>query len=274
MRLLLLIFSIIFSTGWFSSPAISEARQTCELQQACQLGIRSYHARLPDGWDGKSPLPVLLHFHGWGRQGDLIMKHRRIAGATRKLGVLLLAPNGNGRSWDFWDAETDDVTFAADVLDDAAKRWPIDGKRIFVSGYSYGSAMAWRFACQEGARIHTLLAISGNLRSQTDDCVSPVSIRHVHGTRDTVMGFPFGPNNDVSWPVKLWRDLNRCDETIEKTVWQAVKILPFIRHHWTRCASGKEVTLDVHARGHFIPRFWIERQLSDLLTQTSSHLTD
>ncbi len=262
--------SVILSSLAFipaqSASAQTEASTACALEIPCRIGERSYHARIPDGWDGKTPLPVLMHFHGWGRQGPLIMKHTRIAGATRKLGVLLLAPNGQGRSWQFWTPDTQDVPFAESVLEDAAKRWPIDRSKIFVSGYSYGSAMAWRFACAQGNKVNTLLAISGTLPSQEETCNSPVNVRHVHGTRDTVMDMPIGDDGDVTYAVKLWRDRNFCKDTSPtKQSWRALQRLSFNRHTWNKCESGKSVILDVHKRGHFIPRQWIKTQLEQLL---------
>ncbi|VAV90955.1 POSSIBLE ESTERASE LIPOPROTEIN LPQC, partial [hydrothermal vent metagenome] len=160
MRLMMILLSII----WASAAAAVDAQPApCQADIPCQLGERSYYLKEPDGWDGKTPLPVLLHFHGWMRQGSLIVKHGRISGATRRRGVLLLAPNGRGKTWDFWDSETDDVAFAAAVIEDAAKRYPIDRSRIYVSGYSYGSAMAWRYVCENGNGVAALLAISGTL---------------------------------------------------------------------------------------------------------------
>lgn len=248
------------SSGHATEPA------DCALAVPCQINGRSYHVRAPDDWDGKTKLPVLLHFHGWGRQGKMIMNHRRIAGATRKLGVLLVAPNGEGRTWKIWDSSSQDVPFAVSVLEDVAKRWPLDHSRIFVSGYSYGSVMAWRFACAEGSRINALLAISGSIEDETESCAAPVNVRHVHGTRDNVMGYPYGRDGTVESAVALWRARNNCKAKPDNRLnWQAVKILPFTRHTWANCSSGKSVVLDVHARGHFIPRFWIERQLKELL---------
>ncbi len=241
------------------------AAEPCEMSLPCPVGERSYHALVPDGWDGVSKLPVLLHFHGWGRQGPLIMKHSRIAGATRKHGVLLLAPNGQGRSWRFWSKDTRDVPFASSVLADAARRWPIDTSRIYVSGYSYGAAMAWRYACEAGRPIAALLAISGSFPDQRESCLAPVNVRHVHGTTDTVMAYPFGTDGDIDGPVALWRDRNGCAGAPRVSRWQAVKVLPIERHEWPDCTSGKSVILDVHKGGHFIPRFWIDRQLTQLL---------
>ena len=128
-RLIVVTIAVLSLSGMGPSKA-------CEGATACALDDRSYHVKLPDGWDGETPMPVLLHFHGWGRQGDLIVKHDRIVSATRKRGVLLLAPNGRGRTWDFWRAGSADVGFAADVIEDAAKRFPIDRAQIFISGYS------------------------------------------------------------------------------------------------------------------------------------------
>jgi len=207
---------------------------------------------------------VLLHFHGWMRQGTLIVNHGRISGATRRRGVLLLAPNGAGKTWDFWTRQTDDVAFAAAVIEDAAKRYPIDRDRIFVSGYSYGSAMAWRYACENGNGVAAVLAVSGTL-DQFEDCPqAPTEFRHVHGLKDTVLRFPFGPDGQTTWPVKLWRDRLGCDGPGQDAGnWSVTDHDSFARTTWD-CTGGR-VLLDVHARGHFIPRGWIARQLDELL---------
>lgn len=65
----------------FLTLIAAPAGADCLLDTPCEIGDRSYHLRLPDGWDGVTPMPVLLHFHGWGRQGDLIINHDRIASA-------------------------------------------------------------------------------------------------------------------------------------------------------------------------------------------------
>ncbi|EFL89678.1 PHB depolymerase family esterase [Ahrensia sp. R2A130] len=245
-------------------PSPASAETECGGDVMCEFEDRGYYVRAPDGWDGKTTLPVLLHFHGWGRQGKLIVNHSRIAGATRDRGVLLVAPNGRGRSWNFWRAETEDVGFANRVLADVAKRFPIDN-RLYVSGYSYGSAMAWRYTCESGEKVTALLAISGTLRGP-EDCTAPVQIRHVHGTTDTVMDYPFGPDRAVEGAVALWLDRNGCGPKADEIEpWQAVKILSFDRHIWNTCSSGKPVVLDVHPGGHFIPRYWIAAQLDQLM---------
>ena len=264
MRYLLVLFALLFpGLAPAAEPEAETAR--CHAEIPCPLGDRSYHVKEPDDWDGTSPLPVLLHFHGWMRQGTLIVKHGRISGATRRRGVLLLAPNGAGKTWDFWTSDTDDVDFAAAVIEDAAKRYPIDRSRIYVSGYSYGSAMAWRYACENGDGVAALLAVSGTLRQSGTCPAAPAEVRHVHGTSDNVMDFPFGPGGDTTYPVKLWRDRLGCDgPPRDLGPWDITRHDTFKRTQWRDCADG-QVTLDVHKRGHFIPRGWIARQLDELL---------
>ncbi|MEO1778068.1 MAG: polyhydroxybutyrate depolymerase [Pseudomonadota bacterium] len=247
-------------------PVPAAQRDLCHLDVPCALGDRSYHVREPDGWDGTSPLPVLIHFHGWQRTGALPVKHQRIASATRRRGVLLIAPNGARKTWNFWSAETEDVAFAEALIEDVARRYPVDPDNIYLSGYSYGSIMAWRVACDRGARlnIRALLGISGTLNQREDCAEAPAEVRHVHGLKDNVLDFPYGPDGDTTYPVSLWRAAMGCGAARDAGDWRQVEYLTLSRTEWTECAFGR-VSLDIHPGGHFIPHGWIARQLDELL---------
>ena len=259
-------YALVLMALLWALPAAAAQRDLCHGDVPCALGDRSYHVREPDGWDGTTPLPVLIHFHGWQRTGALPVKHQRISGATRLRGVLLIAPNGNRKTWNFWSAETEDVAFAEDVIRDVSARYPVDADNIFVSGYSYGSIMAWRVACDRGRRlnIRALLGISGTLRQSEDCAEAPREVRHVHGLKDNVLDFPYGPDGDTTYPVSLWRGAMSCGSATDTSTWNQVDFLSFSRTAWTDCAAGK-VALDVHPGGHFIPHGWIARQLDELL---------
>ncbi len=257
-----------------TAPAFSMGpwERDCHLDVPCALGDRSYHVREPDGWDGESPMPVLIHFHGWQRTGALPVQHQRISGATRRRGVLLIAPNGNRKTWDFWHSETDDVEFAREVIDDVANRYPIDRDQIFLSGYSYGSIMAWRVACDRGDDIRALLGISGTLDQDEDCAQAPREVRHVHGLKDNVLSFPFGPGGDTTYPVMLWRQRLGCSDDVEPVGdWSVVPFLTHSRVEWRQCENGTTVALDTHPGGHFIPHGWIGRQLDELLGRAPTY---
>ncbi|MEM8536647.1 MAG: polyhydroxybutyrate depolymerase [Pseudomonadota bacterium] len=248
-----------------SLMAWASSGHACEGRVACIVGDRSYHLRVPDEWDGRSPLPVLLHFHGWGRQGSLIVQHGRIAVMDVADHVLLLAPNGLNASWAFRRHGSPDTAFALAVIEDAAARYPIDRARIYVSGYSWGANMAWRFVCERGEMVAGLLAVSGTL-SQDEDCPeAPGEVRQVFGLADSVLPFPMGPGGDQTYPVALWRNKFGCTSGVAEGDWNARPFLTLTRTRWT-CPGGR-VVLDVHPGGHFIPHDWIPLQVTQMLTQ-------
>lgn len=255
-RMILMVLAVVFA------PVAGAA---CSGQTACTLGDRSYHLRLPDGWDGVSPLPVLLHFHGWGRQGGLIVRHDRIAVSAVAEDVLLVAPNGLGGSWDFRAAGSRDTAFARAVLKDVAARYPVDPDHIFVSGYSYGAYMAWRFVCDDGVDIAALLAVSGSFPAGAACDQAPREARQVYGLDDQVLDFPFGPGGATDTPVALWRDRFGCGDGQDQGPWNARPFLTFQRTVWD-CPGGR-ITLDLHPGGHFIPHDWIPIQVEQILSR-------
>ena len=260
------IFWALFST---TSLAQNSKLSPCHGDIPCVLGDRSYHIREPENWNRKQPLPVLLHFHGWARQGSLVVVHRRIASATIRRGVLLVAPNGLRGSWNFRQEGSIDVNFAAEVLKDVEKRYPINKAQIFVSGYSYGSAMAWRFACEYDG-IAALLSISGSIDQSTDCTSAPEEIRHVHGQRDTIMRYFSSIQTEQNHPLALWRWKLACGPGRWVGNWQARSWLTFRRKVWETCEQGS-VLFDLHPGGHFIPHGWIARQLDELLDLSFSY---
>jgi len=151
-----------------------------------------------------------------------------------------------------------------------ALRFPIDRENLMVSGYSWGSSMAWRFACEAGNEVGVLLGISGTFYDQTETCeTGPVAVRHVHGLKDTVMDFPFGAKGEKTGPVRLWKRINGCNKAADQiTKWETSQ--QFERFQWNTCSSGKSVTLDVHGGGHWIAKGWLKQQLKELLTNDAS----
>jgi polyhydroxybutyrate depolymerase len=269
-RFILLTALSIFTTaaGAQTNPHSVLPDAPCHGQAPCALEGRTYHVKEPDGWDGITPLPVLLHFHGWARTGKIPVYHTRISGATRRRGVLLVAPTGLNKTWNFRQNGSYDVQFADAVLADVAARYPVIADQVYVSGYSYGALMAWRFACESGNDIAAMMSISAAYNSLT--CAeAPREMRQVYGLRDNVLDFPFGPDGDTTQPVRLWRDIFDCAEAgTPAGDWTATGNRIFTRTEWV-CGDNK-VTLDLHPGGHLIPRGWIARQLDELLAQAPS----
>ena len=238
----------------------------CEGLDECRLGGRSYHVVPPDGWDGATPLPVHLHFHGWARQGQVPVQSPRTGGAANAEGALFVAPDGLDRTWSFRRAGSPDSAFARDVLAEVTANYPTDG-RLVVSGYSWGGLMAARFACDGGVEIDALLLIAGAFPAEIDCAPEtfPARVSHVHGTTDTVLDFPRGPDGSDTWAVELWRDRMGCGAEARTFEWHGVEWLTQTRHEWD-CEAGL-VTMDVHSASHLIPRGWVARHLDEILTR-------
>ncbi len=270
MKYLILLFA--FFTLHAPLAAVAQGSvlgaDVCHLNTACAVGDRTYHVKEPDGWDGITPLPVMLHFHGWARTGALPVQHDRISGHTRRRGVLLIAPNGIAQTWNFRSGSRD-VAFADAVLEDVLRRYPVIREQVFVSGYSFGSAMAWRYVCESGDDIAAVFAVSGTLRQSETCAQAPRRVRHVHGLDDTVMDFPMGPGGDVLHPVRLWRDKFDCGEAEDLGAYNIVSWLEFNRFEWD-CAGG-DVVFDLHDGGHFIPHGWLGRMLDEELGRSPTY---
>ncbi|MEM1045382.1 MAG: polyhydroxybutyrate depolymerase [Pseudomonadota bacterium] len=231
----------------------------CGLEKACAIGKRIYRAKPPENWDGVSPLPVLIHFHGWKRVSSHPLKNPKVLNAINHNGALLVAPEGLSRTWDFWERENRDVSFVRAVLKDVARRYPIDKTRVYATGFSFGSAMAWRLACDAGDVVAGILPAAGTLwRQESTDCpTGPVNVMHVHGLTDGVMELPRGADGDPRVAVDLWHRTNMCarepDATVTVNAHQCLL--------WSSCDSGKEVMLCLHDRGHIVPKGWIREAL-------------
>ncbi|MEL7526107.1 MAG: polyhydroxybutyrate depolymerase [Pseudomonadota bacterium] len=254
------LFALLFLAAGAPAPEAASGRDMpCGLDEACSVDGRLYRAKPPESWDGKEALPVLIHFHGWKRDSKHPLKNPKVLKAIESNGALLVAPEGLHRTWDFWERDNRDVPFVRAVLEDVAKRYPIDKTRIYATGFSYGSAMAWRVACDAGNLIAGILPAAGTLyRQDAITCpTGPVNAMHVHGFKDNVMKMPLGQDGNPNVAVDLWRRTNLCAAGPDKS--------EIVNGHdcrtWSSCQSGKEVMLCVHDRGHIVPPGWIENAL-------------
>ncbi len=112
-------------------------------------------------------------FHGFGGSLDeaaLATEWRSKADAETFLAVF---PNGfpNSEGIRFWadgrarSEAQEDVAFTRAILDDLARRFRVDRKRIFAVGFSNGAGMAFRLAVQLGDRIAAIAPVAGRPHS-------------------------------------------------------------------------------------------------------------
>lgn len=221
----------------------------------------------------------MLFFHGYRQQGDTVLTMADLTAATDAAGALLIAPDGLERSWAVNGAPRatrDEIAFVEALLDDVRRRWPIDDRRIWISGFSLGASLAWDVACRLGERFAGYFPVAGAFwRPQPTDCPGgPVNLIHVHGRNDTVVPLEGRTirerwrQGDVFEGFGLWLHRNGCDaqaarrDTIGGTDCR----------NWTACASGRRLALCLHDGGHEAPAGWYGKAL-DWISATSGHET-
>jgi polyhydroxybutyrate depolymerase len=69
--------------------------------------------------------------------------------------------DGSSRPGDFPHADTDDVTFLADLIGELTIRRGIDPHRVYLTGFSNGAGMAFRFAAERGDLLAAVAPLAG-----------------------------------------------------------------------------------------------------------------
>jgi polyhydroxybutyrate depolymerase len=194
---------------------------------------RPYVLRAPADYDDATPAPLVIELHGYG-EGDnatTIEKWMKLAPVASKRGYLLAIPSGTkDRSgypaWNATDAccdfdkrGVDDVAYFAALIDDVARTYNLDRKRVFVTGISGGAFMAHRLACDLSEKIAGVFSISGATWEDASRCkpTSPVALVELHGDKDDVVPYAGGPAplSDATLPsaettVQRWATYNGC----------------------------------------------------------------
>jgi phospholipase/carboxylesterase len=140
---------------------------------------------VPAGYSERSPLPLMLIFHGAGGSGSRAAVWFPLADA---FGVVLLAPDSRDeRSWDAvlgdWGP---DLQFIAVALRQTVARWAIDRSRMCVAGFSDGASYALSFGIGAGDVFSHVAAFSPGLMTPRDARGKP-RVFISHGLSDPVM---------------------------------------------------------------------------------------
>lgn len=258
---------LLLATIILAASALSAADRPCAKDAPCQVSGGEYYLSYPPDWDGETPLPAIIFYHGHNSSGLSPLRSRGLRESFVDRGYLLISPNGaarpNGvRAWPARPGHgggRDDVVFSLAVLDDAMTRAPIDADRIIVSGFSAGGSMAWMMGCYAGDRFAAVISVAGALRRPAPDglCPNPSPrALQVHGFADKQVpfegrGIRDWHQGDVHQTLALFRASNNCrsnpnDITVGEN-WRT--------RHWRTCRNG-DLGYVEHDGGHGLPRGW------------------
>ena len=244
---------------------------------------RSYLLRVPPAAVANRPLPVVINFHGGGGNAQTQKWYSRMDVTADRMGFIVVYPNGSGgvgERFHTWNAGNccgwaalygiDDVGFALAVLDDLARRTPVEQARVYATGLSNGSMMAYRLAAEASERIAAVAGVAGAMTLATFAPRLPMPVLHIHSVDDERARYDggLGPalpftntrvlHASVTDMLTKWLAHNRCPG--ERTAAPSVAGSgpdtghSATRFTWAPCRAGSEVVLlRLAGAGHVWP---------------------
>lgn len=221
--------------------------------------------RVPSSYDGVTPMPLVIAFHFFSGNPELLLDLTDLDEASEARGALLVIPEGIGDSFnagrccgEAWQEKVNDVAFTSALIDEAQSRYCVREDQIVVTGMSNGALMAHRVGCELAGRIRGIAPIAGPLHiEEACEPARPIRVLQMHGTADDQMPFQGGAGNPpVSVPGDLtfaaipdsmerWRQALGCEHTTETTYQKGDASCAV----WQGCPAGAYLELCAIAGG-------------------------
>ncbi|GLV55544.1 esterase [Dictyobacter sp. S3.2.2.5] len=229
---------------------------------------RTYLVHTPAQYTSRTPVPVIIIFHGHGGTASDAEQGTGFSQLADKEHFIAVYPQGlpDDQQLPMWasigpyDYNIDETVFMNNMLDKLSKDFCIDSQRIYATGFSNGGGMSGFVACQLSTRIAAVSPISGNYYPLQAGCHPrrPVPMLEIHGSAD-----PIVPYNGISakvnpqWPLPAvqdwlheWAQRNGCTQGPE--VFARDKNSTGFR--WTGCHQDASILhYRIEGGGHSIP---------------------
>lgn len=197
---------------WRSYKPVSPGEQEVKFSESgltCSVSI-------PEGYNGKKAVPVLLSLHGSGQTSEEILRAWKASAAwTRmKKECILVAPQGESSYW--WKAE---ATIRLDALIEELKgTYNVDTNRVYLSGFSNGGHGTWHYGLRRPDIFAAIAPDSGLPLSTAGDGIDFRSLKNalnlplyiINGKED-----PIAPGPRVALVVRKLLKCG-CTEVVRK----------------------------------------------------------
>jgi len=215
--------------GTIHSPFVSAADRPGAFYRL--QGTRPARLYVPSGYDGQTPMPLVLVLHGYSIDSTFMRDYFLMEPLAETRGFLVCHPDGTvdstGRPFwnateaccDFYGAGPDDSGYLRGLIEEVTRRYAVDLKRIYATGFSNGGYMSYRLAFDHADLIAGIASLAGMtyLDPEHPRPSEPVHILHIHGTADTMVLFGGGATFNMYefYPgalatVQSWAAFNGC----------------------------------------------------------------
>ncbi len=156
---------------------------------------RWYLLTTPPEHDGRTPVPLVLDFHGLAEGAQIHTLMASYGRLGQEEGFAVAVPQGEGATpaWKVGlDAANPDVRFVDALLDQLGEQLCLDTSRVYATGLSNGAFMSSTLACVRAERFTAVAPVAG-VRFP-DGCAPsrPVPVLAIHGTADPILLFNGG----------------------------------------------------------------------------------
>jgi polyhydroxybutyrate depolymerase len=231
---------------------------------------REYVLYVPNTYDGTSPVPVVMNFHGFGGNATDFINETKMRALSETETFILVYPQGsclNGSS--HWNpslpggdnkSTADDYGFIEALINDLETKYNINQERIYACGYSNGGMFAYGLAQNKSNLIAAIGSVSGAMIDTTPNPSHPMPLINIHGTNDGVL--PYEGSNDynsIQSTLNYWINFNETESsptinsntnngvTIEKFTYGNGKNKISIEHY--KVINGEHVWFDIDYEG-------------------------
>lgn len=219
----------------FDGPTKTEDYQ-CALEHD---GLRrTFRVHLPSGYEASRPAPVVLAFHGGGGTGRFMKRHTGFNGVADAHYFIAVYPDGFHKTWnaggcceDAMREQIDDVGFVRALLDSLDNELSVDPLKVYATGFSNGSMLSHRLACELPQRIAAIAAVSGVIMVPPCHPGEAVSVLVIHGTKD---------------PRSLWEG-GLGDKDPAKGVRESIPVTMAHLYERYQCAAAEQTFLQRNA---------------------------
>jgi len=170
---------------------------------------RKYLLYVPASYDGKSKVPLLFNFHGFGGKVAGYLRATDMRPLADEENFLLVYPQGSPlNGFSHWNAATpsrenksdaDDIGFVNKMIASISAGYKVDPKRIYACGYSNGAFFSYYLGCCLSERIAAIGSVSGTMLEEAYEKGKPsrrVPMINLHGTADSVV--PYDGKNGLT----------------------------------------------------------------------------
>ncbi|MFN8037719.1 MAG: PHB depolymerase family esterase [Acidimicrobiales bacterium] len=280
------------SKGCGTSTATAMDKQRQEV--AAGGDDRWFLLTVPAAHDGKTPLPLVLDFHGLMEGAQIHSTMTKFSDLAQQEGFVVAFPHGTGNPV-HWNANLEgpnpDLEYFDAMLDQIGSQLCIDTSRVYSTGLSYGAIMTSMLACTRADKLAAIAPVDG---VQLPDGCSPsktLPVLAMHGTADPILRFNGGvgsmvnsllagqlaENTETTQPpydlngegypktVAGWAAKNGCDPTPKDT-----KVSDTVIRRVYSCPQGHDVEfVIVVGGGHSWPGSEFSRSIEKVVGPTT-----